>query len=63
MVGVLCGLIVNKVLQIHAEIFREGLMLIEAMEVLTIFGSSVLAFILGVFIGVSLGYMIWATKT
>lgn len=33
-----------------------------AMEVLTIFGSSVLAFILGVFIGVSLGYMIWADK-
>lgn len=36
--------------------------MVTGFEVLTIFGSSVLAFILGVLIGVALGYNIWAAK-
>jgi hypothetical protein len=33
-----------------------------AFEVMTVLGSSILAFVLGVLIGVSLGYMVWAVK-
>lgn len=33
-----------------------------AIDAVSILGSSVLAFILGVLIGISLGYLIWATK-
>jgi hypothetical protein len=33
-----------------------------ALDAVSILGSSVLAFILGVLIGVSLGYLIWAAK-
>lgn len=33
-----------------------------ALEIMTILGSSLLAFILGVLLGVSLGYLIWAAR-
>lgn len=41
---------------------KGGTSVIFAIDAVTILGSSVLAFILGVLIGISLGYLIWADK-
>ena len=33
-----------------------------AMEITHVLGSSIMAFVLGVFIGIALGYIIWADR-
>jgi hypothetical protein len=36
--------------------------MVTAIEIMTVLGSSLLAFLLGVCIGLSLGYSLWVSK-